>query len=238
MLLDLPDHDSVRLEHRLEVDRLVELVDVLVWVLDPEKYADAAVHDRYLAPLAGHAGVLLVVLNQVDRLDAAAARRPAWPTCAGCWTARGSPARRCWRRPRRTGAGLAELRGSWPTGWPPGARRPQRLDADLDGPRRRCGRPARRRRRPECAGRQPATRWSTRSPTAAGVPAVAAAVDRAHRRQGRRAPAGRSCAGLRQLRPDPLRRLQLPATPSEACGRRCRGRPRCSGRGWTARCAS
>ena len=74
MLLDLPDHDSVRLEHRLEVDRLVGLVDVLVWVLDPEKYADAAVHDRYLAPLAGHAGVLLVVLNQVDRLDDAAAQ--------------------------------------------------------------------------------------------------------------------------------------------------------------------
>ncbi len=30
VLLDLPDHDSVRLEHRLEVDRLVGLVDVLV----------------------------------------------------------------------------------------------------------------------------------------------------------------------------------------------------------------
>src|SRR3712207_7864458 len=74
VLLDLPDHDSVRLEHRLEVDRLVQLVDVLVWVLGPEKYADAAVHERYLVPLAGHAGVLLVVLNQVDRLDAAAAR--------------------------------------------------------------------------------------------------------------------------------------------------------------------
>src|SRR3712207_5697465 len=74
VLLDLPDHDSVRLENRLEVDRLVGLVDVLVWVLDPEKYADAAVHERYLVPLAGHAGVLLVVLNQVDRLDAAAAR--------------------------------------------------------------------------------------------------------------------------------------------------------------------
>ena len=74
MLLDLPDHDSVKLEHRLEVDRLVELVDVLVWVLDPQKYADAAVHDRYLAPLADHAGVLVVVLNQVDRLDEQAAR--------------------------------------------------------------------------------------------------------------------------------------------------------------------
>jgi len=69
VLLDLPDHDSVKSEHRLEVDRLVELVDVLVWVMDPQKYADAAVHDRYLSPYTGHAGVLLVVLNQADRLD-------------------------------------------------------------------------------------------------------------------------------------------------------------------------
>ncbi|HYT09434.1 MAG TPA: GTPase [Mycobacteriales bacterium] len=72
VLLDLPDFDSVRLSHRLEVDRLVELVDLLVWVLDPQKYADAALHEHYLRPLAGHSGVMLVVLNQVDRLEPAA----------------------------------------------------------------------------------------------------------------------------------------------------------------------
>ena len=66
MLLDLPDHDSTEVSHHLEVDRLVELADLLVWVLDPQKYADAAIHDRYLAPLASHAGVMLVVLNHID----------------------------------------------------------------------------------------------------------------------------------------------------------------------------
>src|SRR6185503_9764649 len=71
VLLDLPDHDSTEMAHRLEVDRLVKLVDVLVWVLDPQKYADAAVHDRYLRPLARHGDVMVVVLNQVDRLAAA-----------------------------------------------------------------------------------------------------------------------------------------------------------------------
>jgi hypothetical protein len=50
------------------VDRLLRLVDVVVWVLDPEKYADAALHERYLRPLAGHADVTVLVLNQVDRL--------------------------------------------------------------------------------------------------------------------------------------------------------------------------
>ena len=56
---------------------------MLVWVLDPQKYADAAVHDRYLRPLAGHGEVMLVVLNQVDRLAPADAPE-AWPTWAGC----------------------------------------------------------------------------------------------------------------------------------------------------------
>ncbi len=66
VLLDLPDHDSTEVAHHLEVDRLVELADLLVWVLDPQKYADAAIHDRYLAPLAGHAQVMVVVLNHID----------------------------------------------------------------------------------------------------------------------------------------------------------------------------
>src|SRR4051794_2679931 len=66
VLLDLPDHDSTELSHHLEVDRLVDLADLLVWVLDPQKYADAAIHDRYLAPSAAHQDVLLVVLNHID----------------------------------------------------------------------------------------------------------------------------------------------------------------------------
>ncbi|MDN5804202.1 MAG: 50S ribosome-binding GTPase, partial [Microlunatus sp.] len=39
VLLDLPDHDSTEISHRLQADRLVQLVDVLVWVVDPQKYA-------------------------------------------------------------------------------------------------------------------------------------------------------------------------------------------------------
>jgi hypothetical protein len=68
VLLDLPDHDSTAVAHRLEVDRLVPLVDVLVWVLDPQKYADASVHERYLRPLARHSEVMVVLLNQADLL--------------------------------------------------------------------------------------------------------------------------------------------------------------------------
>ncbi len=68
VLLDLPDHDSTEVAHHVEVDRLVQVADVLVWVLDPQKYADAAVHDRFLRPLSSHSEVMLVVLNHVDEL--------------------------------------------------------------------------------------------------------------------------------------------------------------------------
>jgi GTP-binding protein EngB required for normal cell division len=70
VLLDLPDHDSV-VGHATDlVEKLVGLSDLIVWILDPQKYADAAVHRRFLVPLAGHSEVLAVVLNQSDLLTA------------------------------------------------------------------------------------------------------------------------------------------------------------------------
>ncbi len=74
ILLDLPDHDSVVTASMAAVDRLSKLADMVIWVLDPQKYADAAVHNRYLIPLAGHAAVFTVVLNQVDVLSPQQAR--------------------------------------------------------------------------------------------------------------------------------------------------------------------
>ncbi|MEV3860765.1 YfjP family GTPase [Streptomyces sp. NPDC050095] len=68
VLVDLPDHDSAAPEHRAQVDRILALVDAVIWVVDPEKYADAMLHERYLRPMAGHAEVMFVVLNQIDRL--------------------------------------------------------------------------------------------------------------------------------------------------------------------------
>lgn len=68
VLLDMPDHDSRESAHRMDVDRLVDRIDLIVWVVDPQKYADAALHSDYLRRLRGHDDVLLVVLNQVDRL--------------------------------------------------------------------------------------------------------------------------------------------------------------------------
>ncbi|WP_030563525.1 YfjP family GTPase [Streptomyces aureocirculatus] len=73
VLVDLPDHDSAADGHREHVDRILGLVDAVIWVVDPEKYADAMLHERYLRPMAGHAEVMFIVLNQMDRLPGDAA---------------------------------------------------------------------------------------------------------------------------------------------------------------------
>ncbi|MEG3615060.1 GTPase [Isoptericola haloaureus] len=66
VLLDLPDHDSVEPAHREVVDRVLPLVDLLVWVVDPQKYADDALHSGYLRDQVGSESSMVVVLNQVD----------------------------------------------------------------------------------------------------------------------------------------------------------------------------
>lgn len=66
ILLDLPDHDSVETAHHREAERVIQLADAMIWVVDPQKYADAAIHQRFLRPLAGHRAVTMVVMNQVD----------------------------------------------------------------------------------------------------------------------------------------------------------------------------
>ena len=68
VLLDLPDIDSVERAHGVEADRLLELVDLVVWVLDPQKYADLTVHRRYRETFRHHGDITVVALNQADRL--------------------------------------------------------------------------------------------------------------------------------------------------------------------------
>ncbi len=207
VLLDLPDHDSVRLEHRLEVDRLVQLVDVLVWVLDPEKYADAAVHERYLVPLAGHAGVLLVVLNQVDRLDAAAARA-CLTDLRGLLDREGLADTPLLAVSARTGTGLGELRADLAKRVTARRAATDRLTADVRGVATALA--------VHCApdggggvGRGEHEQLTDALAEAAGVPAVTAAVERSVRRSGTAATGWPLVRWTRKLRPDPLERLHL-----------------------------
>jgi 50S ribosome-binding GTPase len=69
-ILDLPDLDSTALDHRRRVEAVLPRVDSVVWVTDPEKYADAVLHDEFLARWVPRLDRQVVVLNKVDRLDA------------------------------------------------------------------------------------------------------------------------------------------------------------------------
>ncbi len=68
VLLDLPDHDSINEANRETVDRVVPLADLIVWVVDPQKYADHALHSAYLTVASDHGQPSLMVLNHTDRL--------------------------------------------------------------------------------------------------------------------------------------------------------------------------
>ena len=207
VLLDLPDHDSTALEHRLEVDRLVELVDVLVWVLDPQKYADAAVHDRYLAPQAGHAGVLLVVLNQVDRLDEAAVEQ-CRRDLRGLLDAEGLAGTSLLLTSARTGEGVPELRAELARRVAARRAATDRLTADV--------RAAASALEPHCgSGSSDALAKADRERLvdalagAAGVPAVVGAVERSARKTGVAHTGWPVVRWTGKLRPDPLRRLHV-----------------------------
>ncbi|MFI9558534.1 GTPase [Nonomuraea endophytica] len=208
VLLDLPDHDSIELGHRLEADRLVEVVDLLVWVLDPQKYADAAVHERYLRPLARHREVMVVVLNQIDRLPAAAVSR-CLADLRRLLADDGLDGVPVLGVSARTGAGLSELRNllgekvaariSWAG----------RLSADVataaDALAAAGG---------SGGGVVGVSGGLSKAltgalSTAAGVPLVVDAVGKAHRHRAVVATGWPVTRWVRRFRPDPLRRLRI-----------------------------
>jgi GTP-binding protein EngB required for normal cell division len=207
VLLDLPDHDSTEVAHRLEVDRLVQLVDMLVWVVDPQKYADAALHDRYLKPLAQHAGVMMIILNQIDTLTPA--------ECDQCLkdlrrllASEGLDRVEVVGVSARTGEGMAELRSKLATQVAGKQAAARRLGADVS-------RAARTLRQASGAtvvntvGRPEVDKLNAEMAMAAGVPVVIEAVGDAWRLRGGLATGWPVLAWMAKFKPDPLRRLHL-----------------------------
>ncbi|MDO5066584.1 MAG: 50S ribosome-binding GTPase [Propionibacteriaceae bacterium] len=206
VLLDLPDHDSVATAHREEVDRLVALVDQFVWVLDPEKYADDAVHAGYLRPLAGHREVVRVVLNKADRLSPA--------DLAECLAdlnrlleADGLAGVPCQATSTRTGAGIEELRQELARIAAHKSAAHARLSADLDQVAAAFAEACRGE-----VGQVPpraVAALEAALSAAAGVPEVVQAVHQGMIHRGALATGWPLVSWLRRLRPDPLKRLRL-----------------------------
>ncbi len=69
VLIDMPDTDSVVGAHRAIFESLLPRVDLVWWVVDPEKYSDRLLHREYLGPLSEYQAQFLFVFNQIDRLS-------------------------------------------------------------------------------------------------------------------------------------------------------------------------
>lgn len=222
VLLDLPDHDSTQVAHRQEVDRLVRVVDVFVWVVDPQKYADAALHHDYLRRFAGHASVTIVALNQVDTI-APEHRAPALDDLArilatdGMAVARAGVVAKVTGKDEgarvigvsaRTGEGIDALRREIAARVRARRALLDRIDADIDWIADDLD-SAVSARAPRAVPERAVGDLGRALAGAAGVEAVVDAVAEAHRRRGVHVAGWPPTRWISRLRPDPLRRLGL-----------------------------
>jgi GTP-binding protein EngB required for normal cell division len=207
VLLDLPDHDSTELDHRMEVDRLVQLVDMLIWVVDPQKYADAAIHDRYLKPMAQHADVMMIILNQVDKLTVGQ-REQCLSDLRRLLDSEGLPKVPVMAVSAVTGEGVEALRETLAKQVAEKQAAARRLAADVLVAAERLS-AASGTTKVTPLGRSSIDRLTTQVAIAAGVPVVTEAVGKAWRLRGGLATGWPVLAWIAKFKPDPLRRLHL-----------------------------
>ena len=206
VLLDLPDFDSRVVEHRREAERILALVDVFVWVTDPQKYADARLHDDYLRALTTHNTVTVVVLNQTDPLERDQVKqvRADLVRLAELDGMRGL---QVLTTSARTGAGLDDLRLRLAAAVAGQNSARHRLAADI--------RAVSGRLRSDVADTEPALASSADDELvdalsrAAGIPTVVSAVERDYRQEALSRTGWPFTRWVRALRPDPLKRLRL-----------------------------
>lgn len=207
VLVDLPDFDSRELRHRVEADRILERADVFVWVADPQKYADARLHDEYLRPLRHHDTVMLVVLNQVDRIRQEGGVEQIREDLRRLVRADGAGDHEVIATSARVGTGLDELRER--IGQVVSARNAAeaRLVADVRTSAEHVGEGVAE-TTPEFTEAADA-RLHEALKVASGVPVVLDAVERDYVRQAGRRTGWPVTRWVAALRPDPLKRLRL-----------------------------
>ncbi|WP_371400709.1 50S ribosome-binding GTPase [Kribbella sp. NBC_00662] len=205
VLLDLPDHDSTEVEHRLIVDRLVELVDMLVWVVDPQKYADAALHNRYIKPFASHSGVMVFALNHIDKLTPEQ-RKSCLDDLDRLLKSDGLKSPAVVATSAVSGDGLEEVRGLLVKRVSNKRSARERLSADVDRVADRMASQCGNAKTPEIADAD-VTELVDALSDASGLSVVADAVRRSYLQRARAATGWPLTKWLGRFRPDPLRRL-------------------------------
>ncbi|GAB2683173.1 YfjP family GTPase [Kribbella swartbergensis] len=213
VLLDIPDHDSTEVEHRLIVDRLVELVDMLVWVVDPQKYADAALHNRYIKPFASHSNVMVFALNHIDKLTPDQ-RKSCVNDLDRLLKSDGLKSPNVVATSAVTGDGLGELRDLLVKRVNNKRAARERLAADVDRVADRMASQCGDAKTPEIAKNDIAELVDALS-DASGVPVVVDAVRRSYLQRARAATGWPVTKWIGRFRPDPLRRLHLDQLPKQ-----------------------
>lgn len=217
ILLDLPDFDSVEASHRAVAERLAGQVDALVWVVDPQKYADAVLHADFIATHSRHGAVTLVVLNQIDLLPAAEVPRVV-ESLRGLLAADGLAGVRILTTSAATGEGVDALRAA--IGDLANARLAltARLEADVAAlaarvPGAEATAPAGGRSNREVT--RAARDLSEQLGVAAGIDLVAGAVAGSYRKRSGQATGWPIVSWILRFRADPLARLGLKPTKRE-----------------------
>lgn len=198
VLLDLPDFDSTNVEHRIEVDRLVELVDLLVWVVEPQKYADDVFHADYLRPLSEHAAVQRFVLTKTDLLTPAQTEA-VLPDLRRRLTEDGIADPTVWTASTVPAGGSDEVRAGLEKAVRARTAVVQRLDADLRSAAAPLG--AGSATEPTVVGTRDRARLTDDLAGAAGVALVAEGVAHDHRQDARRATGWPVVRWLKRRRP-------------------------------------
>ena len=211
ILLDLPDFDSVRSEHREIAAKMAQQVDVLVWVVDPEKYADAVIHRDFIAPHAAHRSVTLAVLNKTDQLSDADTRAVS-ASFAGLLRDDGLGKVEVVPASARTGDGIDVLRRRIASVAKGRRAQRSRIEADIQAvtePWADASAPAK-------LGRDAERALTQSLAEAASVPQISQAVARSYRKRLGQRTGWLLTAWMLRFRPDPLRRLGLREEADEA----------------------
>ncbi len=68
VLIDLPDIDSDEPSHPQQVNEMIPHADIVIWMVDHEKYNDEVLHEKYLSVLANYQKSFIFVFNRIDEL--------------------------------------------------------------------------------------------------------------------------------------------------------------------------
>lgn len=204
ILLDLPDFDSVEPIHREIATRLAGQVDILVWVTDPEKYADTIIHDHFIRPHAQHSAVTLAVLNKSDKLRPEDVR-PVTTSLEQLLIDDGLKKITVIPTSAKTGTGVADIRSAIAKVASAHTAQTARLEADIASAIAPLGGKTKLAKVPDWAKKD----LDDALADAAGAGSISQATAAAYRKRLGQTTGWLLTSWMLRLRPDPLRRLGL-----------------------------